>query len=74
MPYNYPPYNKIRTTSEMKKWYEKARNEINDYRSLDKVLGGTKNSFNIDDIQIISPIKEILSVLPTFLSLTSNAL
>ena len=37
MPYNYPPYNKIRTTSEMKKYYEKARQEIENYKNTAKV-------------------------------------
>ena len=37
MPYNYPPYNKIRSTSEMKEWYERARKEINNYKSTARV-------------------------------------
>ena len=37
MPYNYPPYNKIRTTSEMKEWYERARKEINNYKNSAKI-------------------------------------
>ena len=37
MPYNYPPYNKIRTTSEMKEWYERARKEINNYKNSAKL-------------------------------------
>ena len=37
MPYNNPPYNKIRSTSEMKEWYERARKEINNYKSTARV-------------------------------------
>ena len=37
MPYNYPPYNKIRSTNEMKEWYERARKEINNYKSTARV-------------------------------------
>ena len=37
MPYNYPPYNKIRTTSEMKEYYEKARKEIENYKTSAKI-------------------------------------
>jgi len=46
MPYNYPPYNKIRTTSEMKEYYEKARKEINDYKNSAKIANASaKESF-----------------------------
>ena len=41
MPYNYPPYNKIRTTSEMKEYYEKARKEINDYKNSAKIANAS---------------------------------
>ena len=41
MPYNYPPYNKIRTTSEMKEWYERARKEINNYKTSAKVANAS---------------------------------
>ena len=41
MPYNYPPYNKIRTTSEMKEYYEKARKEINDYKTSAKIANAS---------------------------------
>ena len=37
MPYNYPPNNKIRTTSEMQEWYERARKEINNYKNSAKI-------------------------------------
>ena len=41
MPYNYPPYNKIRSTSEMKEWYERARKEINNYKSTARVANAS---------------------------------
>ncbi len=41
MTYNYPPYNKIRTTSEMKEYYEKARKEINDYKNSAKIANAS---------------------------------
>ena len=41
MPYNYPPYNKIRTTSEMKEYYEKARKEINNYKTSAKIANAS---------------------------------
>ena len=41
MPYNYPPYNKIRSTNEMKEWYERARKEINKYKSTARVANAS---------------------------------
>ena len=48
MPYNYPPYNKIRTTSEMKEYYEKARKEINDYKDAAKLANASARGFAHD--------------------------
>ena len=41
MPYKYPPYNKIRSTSEMKEWYERARKEISSYKASAKVANAS---------------------------------
>lgn len=41
MPYNYPPPNKIRSTTELRELYEKARNEINSYKTSAKVANAS---------------------------------
>lgn len=38
---NYPPYNKIRSSGEMKEWYEKARKEIADYKNTAKLANAS---------------------------------
>ena len=34
---NYPPPNRIRSTTELREYYEKARNEINNYKTTARV-------------------------------------
>ena len=41
MPYNYPPPNKIRSTTELRELYEKARNEISSYKTTAKVANAS---------------------------------
>lgn len=41
MPYNYPPPNKIRSTTELRELYEKARNEINNYKTTARVANAS---------------------------------
>ena len=48
MPYKYPPYNKIRSTSEMKEWYERARKEINNYKTSAKVANASAKASAAD--------------------------
>ena len=38
---NYPPPNKIRSTTELRELYEKARNEINGYKTTAKVANAS---------------------------------
>lgn len=41
MPYNYPHPHKIRSTTELRELYEKARNEINSYKTSAKVANAS---------------------------------
>lgn len=41
MPYNYPPPSRIRTTTELRELYEKARNEINNYKTTARVANAS---------------------------------
>jgi len=41
MPYNYPHPHKIRSTTELRELYEKARNEINSYKTTAKVANAS---------------------------------
>ena len=45
---NYPPYNKIRSSGEMKEYYEKARKEINDYKDAAKLANASARGFAHD--------------------------
>ena len=59
MPYNYPPYNKIRSTSEMKEWYERARNEINNYKTSAKVANASAKASAADNRSLKAENKQL---------------
>ena len=45
---NYPPYNKIRSTAEMKECYERARKEISSYKASAKLANASAKGFAKD--------------------------
>ena len=59
MPYNYPPYNKIRTTSEMKEYYEKARKEINNYKTSAKIANASAKVSSAHDRSLQAENKQL---------------
>ena len=59
MPYNYPPYNKIRSTSEMKEWYERARKEINNYKSTARVANASAKASAADNRSLKAENKQL---------------
>ena len=59
MPYNYPPYNKIRSTSEMKEWYERARKEINNYKSTARVANASAKATAKDNRSLKEENKQL---------------
>ena len=59
MPYNYPPYNKIRSTSEMKEWYERARKEINNYISTSSVANASSKATAKDNRSLKEENKQL---------------
>ena len=59
MPYNYPQYNKIRSTSEMKEWYERARKEINNYKSTARVANASAKATAKDNRSLKEENKQL---------------
>jgi|TARA_B100002019_G_scaffold290697_1_gene308983 hypothetical protein len=45
---DYPPYNKIRSTDQMKECYERARKEINSYKNSAKLANASAKGFAKD--------------------------
>lgn len=59
MPYNYPHPHKIRSTTELRELYEKARNEINSYKTTAKVANASAKQSARDNRHLKAENKQL---------------
>mgnify|MGYP001384457537 CR=1 FL=1 len=59
MPYNYPHPHKIRSTTELRELYEKARNEINSYKTSAKVANASAKQSARDNRHLKAENKQL---------------